>query len=268
MENKTLAGVEDTLFIPLAARVYISQKFPEYFYDAKSLESAQLEAVQNILGKSSEYSAMASVSRYRSMDQFARDFIKRYPDGQIISCGAGLETMNFRLQDLPARFYAIDFPQVIHARQKILGKTPNETMIPGDMCNMVWTEELDTQKPSLLIISGVFQYFHERQVIQFIQDIQKRFKNVECVFDATNEVGIRYAQRYVKKTGNMNAMMYFYINDPMAFAEKTHTRLLEVRGFFGDTHIIPRRKLKLFTRIAMKVADDKKRTLLIHLKIN
>ena len=34
-EKNLLNGVEDTLYIPLAARIYASEKFPEFFYDEK-----------------------------------------------------------------------------------------------------------------------------------------------------------------------------------------------------------------------------------------
>ena len=32
-----LNGIEDTLYIPLVARIYVSEKFPEFFYDEKAL---------------------------------------------------------------------------------------------------------------------------------------------------------------------------------------------------------------------------------------
>ena len=32
-------GVEDTLFIPLTARVNVSKSFPEYFFDQKALKT-------------------------------------------------------------------------------------------------------------------------------------------------------------------------------------------------------------------------------------
>ena len=30
-------GVADTLYIPLTARIYVSERFPEYFYDEKAV---------------------------------------------------------------------------------------------------------------------------------------------------------------------------------------------------------------------------------------
>ena len=34
-EKNTLKGLEDTLYIPLMARIYASKKFPEFFYPLK-----------------------------------------------------------------------------------------------------------------------------------------------------------------------------------------------------------------------------------------
>ncbi len=44
--------------------------------------------------------------------------------------------------------------------------------------------------------------------------------SVELVFDATNSDGLKYTNRYVKKTGNTDAMMHFALDDPKGFAEK------------------------------------------------
>ena len=42
MSTKNLLdGVEDTLYIPLAARIYASEKFPKFFYDEKALSLKQ-----------------------------------------------------------------------------------------------------------------------------------------------------------------------------------------------------------------------------------
>lgn len=35
-EKNVFKGVEDTLYIPLTARIYASKKFPKFFYDENS----------------------------------------------------------------------------------------------------------------------------------------------------------------------------------------------------------------------------------------
>ncbi len=210
---------------------------------------------------------MASVARCYNMDAMVKSFIERNGACNVIYLGAGLETAYDRIKSATATFYEVDLPEVIEARRTALGARPNEVLIGGDMFDMKWADTIDKNAPAILVVSGVFQYFMEDVVVRFIGDIQKTFKKAELVFDATNETGIRYANRYVQKTGNTDAPMYFYVNDGAAFAKKTGTTLLEERGFFTDARRILAKKLELYTRIAMRVVDNKKRAILLRLKV-
>jgi O-methyltransferase involved in polyketide biosynthesis len=264
----TLQGVSDTLFIPLAARIFVSKKFPEYFFDEKALSLEKNIPDDTIQKRSSEYSLMASAARYYNLDSMVRAFIKKNGKSNIVYLGAGFETAYYRLNEKNAAFYEIDLPDVIAARRMILGEQTNDRLIAGDIFDMEWTKQIDTSISTLLVASGVFQYFKEDKVIQFVKDIKKVFSSVELIFDATNSTGIKYANNYVKKTGNTGAFMYFYIDDGMEFSKRTGTTLIEERVFFTGARKMLAKKLGLYTRIAMKVVDDKKRAVLLHLGIH
>lgn len=267
METKKLSGVEDTLFIPLAARIKVSQDFPNYFYDEKSLELKNLSQIEKINNKNSEYSIFASVSRYYNIDRIVKDFIKRHNGGNIVNLGAGLDTINYRITDEKVRFYSVDFPKVIEDRKNILGIGSKEELISCDITDMTWTEKISKDVPILFVAAGVFQYFKKEEVLRLIFNLKKRFQDSEMIFDATNKFGIKYAQRYVKKTGNTSAMMYFYISDSDEFAKEAGVELLETRGFFKDTLNEIGNKLKLSTRLNMWAADKMKATVLYHIKL-
>ena len=66
-------GVANTLFVPLVARIAVSKEFPEYFYDAKALELEQYLYAGATRG-ASQYTNMASVSRYYNMDKMVGTF--------------------------------------------------------------------------------------------------------------------------------------------------------------------------------------------------
>jgi O-methyltransferase involved in polyketide biosynthesis len=266
MEN--LQGVANTLFIPLAARVFASKKFPEYFYDEKSLSLEKYIPGDTIQKKSSEYSFMASVARYYNMDNMVKAFISKHRMCNIVYLGAGLETAYFRLNNKSVLFYEADLPEVIDIRRSILGEHENEILIGSDMFDTLWINKINKSFPSLLIASGVFQYFTEDKVVEFIKNIRANLKDAELIFDAANETGIKYANNYVKKTGNTNALMYFYINDSIDFARKTDTVLIEERVFFTDARKMLSKKLGFYTRLAMRIVDNKKRAVIMHLKIN
>ena len=267
----SLQGVADTLFIPLQARIFASQEFPEYFYDAAALCLAQYGAQESIRKKSSEYAFMASAARYYITDAMTKAFIAKHEKCNIIYLGAGLETAYQRLNGarMPGvLFYQVDLPKVIEARSTLLQTGENETLFGGDMFELAWAKNIDTTLASLIIVCGVFQYFTEEKVVRFIKDLQAVFAQAELIFDATNETGLVYANKYVKKTGNAGALMHFYINDSALFAKKVGMHLLEERPFFTDARKMLGRKLRLYTRIAMRVVDKKKRAILVHLLIN
>ena len=72
MNEIDFKGVEDTLFIPLAARVLSSRWFLEYFYNEKSLELENLQQVKKINENSTKYNILSSVSRYFVIDEVVK----------------------------------------------------------------------------------------------------------------------------------------------------------------------------------------------------
>lgn len=260
-------GVEETLFIPLAARVLISKNYLNYFLDTKSLELENLEQIKSINKKTNEYLTFASVARYYVFDKIINNFINKNKDVNIVSLGVGLETMNYRIKDNNNKFYSIDFDKVIDLRLEILGKKENETLIKSDILDMRWIEKVDKNKATLFVVAGVFQYLKEEQILKLITNLKEKFKNSGMIFDATNSFGIKRAINYVKKTGNKSAMMYFYVNNEEKFANLANVKLLGVYNFFSETRKVLRKELKISTRISMLVADKMKMTKILHIKL-
>lgn len=109
-----LKGVVDTLYIPLTARINISKRFPDFFYDEKALELEKELPDDSIERNSGEYFYMASVCRYKVTDDMIRKFIKSHDRCNIINLGAGLETAYYRIKPAKALFYEMDLPEVIN----------------------------------------------------------------------------------------------------------------------------------------------------------
>ena len=261
-------GVANTLFLRLVVRIAISKEFPAYFYDPKALELEPYLPGGAAKG-ASQYTNMASVSRYYNMDKIVTTFARKHASCNVVYLGAGLETAYDRLSGkLPhVNWYECDLPEVIDARKKVFGQRENETLLPGDMFQLEWVKSLDSALPTLLIVSGVFQYFHEEEIIAFIKGCGKAFPLGEMIFDATSESGLKFTNWFIKRTGNASALMYFGINDSKAFAEKCGMELLDVRTFYPDALKILGKKLSLVTRVSMQVAEKKKQVLILHLKL-
>lgn len=268
-DKQQMQGVADTLYIPLTARIYVSKRFPEYFYDEKSLSIEDAIPNDSIARNSNEYVQMASVARYYNLDEMVKAFMAQQGKCNVVNLGAGLETAYFRLKPEKAVFYEMDFPEVIAERRRVLGEADNEILIPGDLFDLAWADGIDTSLPTLLVVSGVFQYCHEAQIMRFINEVKERFAQAELIFDATNKRGLAYANRYVRKTGNTHAMMHFSLDDGRKFAQQTGTRFIGQRPFFAQARKMLKRKLNLYSRVAMWVSDEgPARSVLLHLGLH
>ena len=269
MQGKVFEGIADTLYIPLAARVYVSKRFPEYFFDPKSLELEAAIPGDSIQAGSNEYTMIASAARYHNLDEMARTYVAAHPACNIVNVGCGLETMFWRVgpDALDARLYEMDLPEVIDVRRRILGAPERDELIAGDALDLSWAGCIDTSLPTLIIVSGVFQYFHNADVLGFIAGAKEAFADAELIFDATNTKGLEYVNKYVKKTGNASALMYCAIDDPAAFAYEAGCELVEVRPFYTAARRILKGKVNLYSKIAMAVADRTSRAFLLHMKL-
>lgn len=265
-----LQGVADTLYIPLAARIYVSEHFPEYFYDEKALSLKGEMPYDEIAAKSSQYFQMAGACRFFNTDRMIRSFISLNGRCNIVNLGCGLETSYFRIQPDPDQvtFYEMDLPQVIESRRKVLGEGRNEILIGGDMFDFHWAEGIDPELPTMITVIGVFQYFKEEDVLRFLSGVRQRFPNAELVFDAMPYNALKKANDYIRKTGNTSAELHFGVDDGKAFAEKCGLRLIEQCPFFSEARKQLKWKLNLYTRIAMKVVDEAPKGFLLRFGMN
>ncbi len=259
--------IKDTLFIPLTGRAYVSKRFPDFFYDEKSVSISD-ELSDFIVEDQNEFSMFASCIRYIRSDMEIKKFLKENKLSNIIFLGAGLETAYHRIKDKKNRFYEVDLEEVIAVREKIIGSASNDTLVAGDMFDLNWLESIDTSLPTMIVGNGIFHYFKKEVMIEFFTALQKRFSgSLHIVFDIVNESGLKAANKYVKKTGNDNALMHFYINDSKEFIEKLeHAILLAEYPFFSGIIDPIKTKLTLKTRIFMVVTDKLKRLKILHIK--
>lgn len=266
-KENLLSGVEDTLYIPLVARIYASEKFPNYFYDEKALSLKPYIPTNLIEKNASEYFHMASVCRQDVIDKKIIKFLEENENCNVVFLGAGLETAYNRINNKKANFYQVDLPNVIEIRNRILGNAENEKLISVDMFTLEWTKEIDTELPTMIAVSGVYQYFNKEKIVEMVKKMKSLLPKGELVFDATNTKGLKIANRYVKKTGNVNAQMYFSIDNVTEFTELTDTKLIDVQGFFARSLKICS-NAKIITKLFMYFSDKWNRTKVIHLKLN
>ncbi|MCR4562939.1 MAG: class I SAM-dependent methyltransferase [Bacilli bacterium] len=268
---KNFEGVSNTAFVPLVARIAISKKYPEYFYDKKALE------LEPYLPKGAKkgsftYTNLSSVARYYNFDKIVLDFTKEHEKCNVVYLGAGLESAYFRLREKvgnQVHFYEVDLPDVIKTRREVYGgDNENEILISGNLFDLKWADKLiDLSLPSIFLVSGVFQYFHEEEVLRFVKELRKRFPGQRFAFDATTTKGLKFTNWFIKRTGNKTSLMYFGIDDVEDFAKKCEITLKSNLVFFTDARKILKGKTDLISKYGMWNCDKEKKAFILVLDL-
>lgn len=251
-----LSELSKTLYVPLVGRIYASTHYPAMIADSKvlALESSLPAEAERMRRGQSEYTMLASVARSVNMDRRIRAFLADNPHGAVVNVGCGLETTFWRCDNGSALWFELDLPEVIEVREGLLASSQRHINLPGDMFDYSWIDQVKEygERPTIVIVSGVFYYFHEDEVVDFINHLAA-FHNVRVVFDSTSSIGVKMSQYYVKRMKN-SSLMHFSIDDPKSFVDALveGARLIEHTPYYRD---IDTRGVGLGARVAMCISD-------------
>lgn len=268
MNDLNLTSVEETLFVPMRGRVYASKNFPQILNDKKTLEIAEKLPKNNMSNeKESQYTLMASAVRSMNMDRYISKFLDKNPNGTIICVGAGVETTFYRNDNGKAIWYEIDLEEVTSLRKKVFESNDRDIVLTYSMFDYNWMKEVKkSNEPYLIVASGLFYYFEEKSVIEFLRKV-KELGNVEVVFDTVSKFGMKQTRKYMKQLGKDDALMYFYVEDINDLLKKlgNEVQLLDNHDYYE--WVTDKSKFNFITRISMKISDKFHMVKMIHLKL-
>lgn len=267
-------SVSSTLYVPLIGNIYTSKNFKKLLFDQKAIDLEKKipqNTANDIEEISNEYYYLASASRYYNMDLEIKNFIERNGKCNIVNVGAGLDTSFYRVKSDTAIFYEIDLEPVISERRQLMQEQKNDIYIECSFLEVdEWLKSIKNKKlPTLLIFSGIFYYFKEETINDFFKQIKNKFISLEAVFDCNSKTALKISNRYVKKTGNKNAPMYFYIDDINAYLKQLDLDVTLINEYMMYHH--SRKILKgtsFGTKIKMIISDFFKMVKIEHIKIN
>ena len=113
------------------------------------------------------------------LDNVVRDYVKSHVNPIIVNLGCGFDARTQRTTiESSARYYSLDLPEVIAARDRLLPPAENETYVPGSMFDEKRMAELKSANPEaefLFIAEGVVMYFREDEIKSLFQKLLKHF---------------------------------------------------------------------------------------------
>jgi O-methyltransferase involved in polyketide biosynthesis len=200
----TLAGVPETLLVPLYARAQETQRPDAICHDPQAV--AMMAKIEYDFSKFADTGAASSLGiavRTEILDEQTAAYIAQHPNAVMINIAAGLDTRFLRVDNGQIRWFDLDLPEAIEVRRRLLPEQPRQTYIAESALNFVWMQQVEKQPHTLIIIEGLLMYFQEAEVKNLLNALTDHFPGAEMLVEV---MGYSQAQRtdrdgMVSKTG-------------------------------------------------------------------
>jgi O-methyltransferase involved in polyketide biosynthesis len=262
-----LGNIQSTLLMPLWARVMETQKDEPLLVDRKAVEIIKsvdydfTPMVQTI----EEISIISWISRCLIYDEIINQFILNNPKGVIVNLGCGMDTYYERAINSSVQWFELDLPDVVELRKQFFSETENRQFIACSFLDTQWFSKIQSKQNVLFLSAGVFPYFEEDEIRQFLKALTDTFPNSEILFDVTSSQGVRAANRIIKKTGlGIDAFMKWPLGNVNKVLE-WDKRLQLINTFY--TYKQKNLKLNLKNRILGVISDFLNIQYVLHLKV-
>jgi O-methyltransferase involved in polyketide biosynthesis len=263
-----LGPLQHTLLMPLWARANETLKDMPLLIDSKAVEIIKsidwdFRAFNNI----KEINLLSWISRCRKYDEVINKFIIANPTGAIVDIGCGMDTYYERAINSTVRWYELDLPDVVELKRKFFEETENRRFISGSFLNThEWFDQIKAEGKVLFISAGVFCYFEESAIKDFLFKVADSFATSELLFDVTSAYGVKVANELIKKAGlGHNSLMKWPLkNKETILSWDKRLQLIGVYYTFRQKYL----DLSFRNRITGSISDFLNIQYILHLKID
>jgi O-methyltransferase involved in polyketide biosynthesis len=216
MEDKhqvRLGAVQETLFIPLAARALETQRKHPVLRDPKAVEM-----VQSIDYDTAKYGRGAggsvTVLRTAIIDFWVRSFLVAHPAGTVVELGTGLNARFERVDNGQVHWFDLDLPDTIDLRRAFFADTARRQMVAASVLDRDWLPAVaQSRGPYFFVADGVLVYLLEEQVTATLARIAAQFPGALIALDTYPKQTYDRQHRLAAKKG-MDARWAWACDDP------------------------------------------------------
>jgi O-methyltransferase involved in polyketide biosynthesis len=201
-----IGNVQKTLFLPLWGRAVETRKRKPMLVDetaARIIEQVDFD-FSRITRNMDELSRIAWIKRSLVCDQVIQRFLKSYPQGTIVNIGCGLDTTFERVDNGRLRWIDLDLADVIELRRRFIQENERRRFIAASFLEKGWLESIEVEGNVLFVAAGLFYYFEEQVIRDFIARLLDTFAGSEIVFDASSPIGVRVANKKVIESSGLD----------------------------------------------------------------
>jgi O-methyltransferase involved in polyketide biosynthesis len=123
------------------------------------------------------------VVRALLVDRLLRGWLRRHPGGQVVALGEGLETQFHRVDDGRVRWLAVDLPEAIAVRARLLPDADRHRNLACSALDPRWMDAVDPARGVFVTAVGLLTYFRPEEVRGLVAGVAGRFPAAEMAFD-------------------------------------------------------------------------------------
>jgi O-methyltransferase involved in polyketide biosynthesis len=216
MEDKhqvRLGSVQETLFIPLAARARETQRKHPVLRDPKAVE--MVRSIDYDVGKYGQGAGgFVTVLRTAIIDFWVRSFLAAHPAATVVELGTGLNTRFERVDNGQVHWFDLDLPDTIDLRRNFFADTERRRMIAASALDEDWLPAVARSRgPYFFVADGVLVYLPEDQVMAMLARMAERFPGALLALDTYPKQTFDRQHRLAAKKG-MDARWAWACDDP------------------------------------------------------
>ncbi len=228
-----LTGVKQTLFITLLAKAAESQLNDSLLQDEFASRAAKELDIDSTQIRLTHDGMIAIAVRAKILDDWARQFLSKFPDATVLHLGCGLDSRFYRL-NVPAsvQWFNVDFPDVIRLREQLYQDCPGMHSVSASITEAGWLQMIPVDRPVFVLSEGVFPYLLPSEVRHLLHEITTTFSQGEIAFDSYPRLACWWLNRHhsIRATG---AKLKWAVNDPQQVEKwNSHLKLVEVSDGF------------------------------------
>ena len=208
-------GVNKTLYIPLYGKSYVSRK--GIILNDKKAEAVWAAEGFALKGKSkSKWLAYYMGIRAAVFDEWVRQQMTADPETVVIHIGCGMDSRVLRVGTMGHRWYDVDFPEVIHERNRYFAESADYRMLAADVRDSQWLARIPERKSAIVVMEGVSMYLTAAEMQNLAASLCAHFESIALLVDAYTTFAAKMSKRR-NPINDVGVTEVYGIDDPQAY---------------------------------------------------
>lgn len=180
-----LAGVEETLLIPLWARAAETRRPDGLVHDPRAVEMVDRLAYDFSQIARDTATQTGIAVRTALLDEAVTAFLTRHPGAVVLNLAAGLDTRFFRVGAAASCWYEVDLPGPMRLRRELIPEGDDHRFVAGSVLEPGWLEAVAVPvgTPVLVVIEGLLMYLSREQIAALLGTLAARFPGCEALVE-------------------------------------------------------------------------------------